>query len=356
VSSLGSSENFSEALLGKQHWCNIFRSRHSLSIVYQGNVRSFHDDDQFAMQIGRKEMIMKFFGKFFGCRREAVQTLAAALAICLSSAVVRADNLAYATVTPSGTGGFVGYAFGTVDLDTGSFTQIAGPQTTVAQIAELNGVLYGTYGAAGASTLYRADPSNFALTPVGNTGVSLQDLGSTPNGIFGITAGPNAPLYSIDPTTGKATLIGTTGLDLTYSDFAATTQELSNAAQGLYLLVGNGSTLVSSIYSLDTTTGAATLLGQDSVGACLKGMAEINGTLYAGSGYCTAGSNIYTINPNNYQATLVTTAAYFDMHSFAPLISSSSVPEPTSTTLLGGIVFAIAGIGRKIWKKRLGPL
>lgn len=293
--------------------------------------------------------------KLFGSARKAVQTLGAALAICLSSAVVRADNLAYATVTPNGNGGFVGYAFGTVDLNTGSFTQIAGPQTTVAQLAELNGVLYGTYGAAGPSTLYRADPRNFALTPVGNTGVSLEELGATPNGIFGISNGPNAPLYSIDPATGKATLIGTTGLNLTYSDSAATTEELSNGAQGLYLTVGTGSTLVSSIYSVNTTTGAATLLGQDSVGACLKGMAEINGTLYAGSGYCTPGSNIYTINPSNGQATFVSTAGYYDMHSFAPLISSTAVPEPTSTTLLGGVVFAITGIARKVWNKKARP-
>jgi hypothetical protein len=113
--------------------------------------------------------------------------------------------------------------------------------------------------------------------------VSISDFGSTTSGLFGI-GGPSNNLYSIDSTTGAATLIGPSGATGTGYN------TLSNNGNSLYLSLGE------SLYSLNTSTGAATLVGtmSSNAGAGMLAMLFEDGFLYGGQG-----TQIDTINPSN---------------------------------------------------------
>jgi hypothetical protein len=252
------------------------------------------------------------------------------MAILCTGPLAEADEFAY-VATSNGTAGILG----TVDLNTGAFTQIQSPQPQpyMGGLAELNGVLYATGNPSGSNTiLYQVSPSGGVLTAIGPTGVSLDWFGSTTTGLFALSAASNnASLYSINPSTGAATLIGPTGISTVYSDAGTTTGGASAGGQSLYVMVSTGNTLTSKFYSINTATGAATLIATLSDGVCMKNMAFVNGTLYAASGYCTAGSNIYAINPSTGFATQIASAAgYSDLEGLAaPIIS----PQPAIVSL-----------------------
>jgi hypothetical protein len=250
--------------------------------------------------------------------------------------LANADNSAY--VTTSGT-------FGTVDLNTGIFTAVA---TTpyLRGLGELNGVLYGDSNDLN-PVIYQINTTTGAVTPIGAAGVALASwFGSTTTGLFALSAASsNASLYSINPSTGAATLIGPTGLTTVYGagPGLATTGGLSVGAQALYAIVSNADGLTANFYSVNTATGTATLINTISVGVCLKGMAFVNGTLYAGSGYCTAGSQIYSIDPATGTAAFVANAAgYPDLEGLAPVLATTPV---TVTSSPSGASLAVAGTG-----------
>jgi hypothetical protein len=97
--------------------------------------------------------------------------------------------------------------FGTVDLLTGAYTDIA---TTSVQLNALTFASNGTlYGIGSDNHLYTVNTTTGALTDVGNTGsfFALNSLAAGSNGkLFG--EDPFGNLFSIDPQTGKATEVG----------------------------------------------------------------------------------------------------------------------------------------------------
>jgi len=102
-------------------------------------------------------------------------------------------------------------------------------------------------------------------------------------------------LYSINPGTGAATLIGPTGLNSNVG--GPPTIGLSAGSPTLYISYGN-SYSSATLYSVNTTTGAATPIGStgaDGIGAVVL----VNGTLYGGSNWqgTTQADTVTVLNP-----------------------------------------------------------
>ena len=115
------------------------------------------------------------------------------------------------------------YNFGVADLTSGSYT-VCG--NTGQLLAEVGGTVYGA--ALGGSGFYTIDPSNGALTLVGNSNISFNAVGSTDSTVYALDS--NDWLYTVDPATGAATEVGKTGM------VPATYVPLSSGSSNLYAL------------------------------------------------------------------------------------------------------------------------
>lgn len=135
------------------------------------------------------------------------------------------------------------------------------------------------YGALGSlettSDLYTIDPYTAVATPIGPIGYAMTGLAFRPSDgvLFGVTSGNSASnprsLVTIDPITGAGTLIGALGVgiaDITFRSYD----------DALYGYSGSTATL----YSINTTTGAATQVSATAVPGGIQGM----GSSYDGTG------------------------------------------------------------------------
>jgi len=232
------------------------------------------------------------------------------------------------------------------------------------------------YMATGGNQLYTLDETNGAATLVGNTGVTLTDIafaGSTLYGVsfsnlytvnpdtgastFKVSLGNYNPtnaltasldgsklwavrydtglVYTIDPSTNTFTTIGAYGSGLTSAgdlafDFATGT---------LYGAV-TGGTAGSNFYvaTVNTGTGAATLLGSHTGFSGVFGLSFLNGTLYA----VTDQGDLATINLGTGVATSVG-----DNNLPQWGLTTSPVPLPGALLLLGVGLARLAAYGRR---------
>jgi hypothetical protein len=209
--------------------------------------------------------------------------------LCLGiSSVAKADSMAYMSTNNLGD-------FGVIDLNTGVFSKLGNSGQELAGLGVATGALYGT--SQGNGTLYTMSPTSGALTQVGTpTTIPYDDFGSTTTGLYAV--GGDANLYSINPATGAATSIGPTGI----ANIGASFGNLSTNSSSLYLASAD------QLYTLNTSTGAATLIGP--MGAfAIAALVEEGGVLYAGGN--PAGGNppspeaVYTVDPTTGAATFV---------------------------------------------------
>lgn len=222
---------------------------------------------------------------------------------------------------------------GTVDVATGSATVIGEMGLTMTDIAfDPFGNLWGiTFG-----QLYQIDHSNAAITLVGNLGTSLNSLVF---GADGTLYAANNGLYTIDTNTGAATLVGSGG---GYSSSG----DLAFIGSSLYLSSVNGDNL----FELDPLTGVGTFIGNIGVGAVYGLATDNNIDLYG-----VAGQNILSIDTltgvgsvlSNYGGTALGAAfgSAFLSESGAP----NPVPEPTGLALLA---LGLVGVARTLRKQR----
>ena len=234
-----------------------------------------------------------------------------------------ADNMAYMGTNAG--------EFGTIDLDTGVFTILGNSSQTLAGMAVSNGKLYASAYHSGGK-LFTVNPTNGATILVGSQStVTYDDFGSTKSGLYAV--GTDVKLYSINSVTGAATLIGPTGL--TFGSW----RSLSTNSDTLYF--SNGP----SLYVLNTSTVVPTLVGSMG-GPQVGAMLEEGGKLYAG-----------TDSPTLKVATLDTTTG---LATIGPSLMGSTSPfyaiAPFPLPLLGdynhnGIVDAP---DYTVWRDSLG--
>jgi hypothetical protein len=244
----------------------------------------------------------------------------------LSAILAKADNLAYA--------GSSSGDFGTMDLKTGVFTSLGNSGQTLAGLAVANGSIFATSYHVANGTLFQVNPANGQLTSIGTvTGLNYDDFGSTTSGLYAVSYGSTQDLYSINPSTGAATLIGPTGLG--YGSWRG----LSTNSSVLYF--GDGPDL----YTLNTSTGAATLVGAFGSSAEMGVLLTEGGTLYGGDdtnnavdtfNVATGGA---TVGPKP-SASFV--GAFYGLAPFPIPTGTTTTPEPECLGLVGVGVIALA--------------
>jgi len=216
-----------------------------------------------------------------------------------------------------------GGAVGTLDLNTGVFSQVTSTPVPTVGFGEYAGVLYGANG--GCDCLFQFNPATAATTiapqtfnqvdnGVANGFGALNGLGSTTAGLFVIGAGSSDILYSVDPATGHPTRIGDTGV---IAGGGTGTLSASVDSSQLYWEVQINCT--DTLYSINTSTGAATTIG--SVQACFPSptgnptaLVFTGGTLWAN--FYTYGFG--TISTSSGAQHLVSTSTQPTFAAFAP--------------------------------------
>jgi hypothetical protein len=235
--------------------------------------------------------------------------------IILTQGTVRAaDTIVYAIRIGTQT-------LGTLDLNTGVFTQISGQAISETQLGVYGGVLYGGGGQCGC--LIQINPTTGAVTAAtipfshgGNNFGALNGFGSTTNGLFAIGAGAGGlnALYSIDPTTGLETLIGSTGIT---TGGGTGFLSASNDSNKLYWEVQTNS--IDALYSINTSTGAATLIGSEDESFPKNTGNPFSMVLTAGTLWVNFYASGYgTIDTANGHQTLVSTGMFNALFGMAP--------------------------------------
>lgn len=239
----------------------------------------------------------------------------AALFVGLSTNA-QADTIAYAG---SDTG-----AFGTLDLNTGVFTSAGNSGQTLSGLAVANSTLFAASYHTANGTLYSVNPSDGAVTAIGTaSGVDYDDFGSTTSGLYVVSFGATMNLYSVNPSTGGATLLGPTGLS--YGSWRG----LSTNSSALYFADGPD------LYTLNTTTGAATLIGPFGGSSLMGVLLSEGGNLYGGD---ETNHSVDIINTTTGAAAIgpsSTLPGHF--YGLAPNpIPASTTPEPGTAIMLAG--------------------
>ena len=210
------------------------------------------------------------------------------------------------------------------------------------------GILYGTDANGG--NLIRLNLSTGASTLVGNIrGFSVPSLAVDPTtGIMYAGGGGGVPyIYTVDPVTGAATLVGDTGLgEVAVSGMDCSQDGTLYAAVNI---VGLGGTGADHLATIDKATGAATVIGP--FGSCtgssctiegIEGIAfDASGTLWGSHSARGAGGppGLYLINPSTGAATFVT--PIMDALGAPPSGGIVSIQFACDGTLYGGTARAI---------------
>ena len=285
------------------------------------------------------------------------QTLLSSLALLMFTTSASAGSLVY-VVTGN-------QQFGTVDLTTGAFSQI-GPDTPEGEDGLVPGpngsLLTLTYSgnldsinpATGLTSLIGAtglaDCSNYPVSPCGPT--SANDLAALGGKIYATDISNN--LYTVNPLTGAATLIGATGIPAVPAIPGSTNPDGTSNGSDESLFSAGGSLYATfdaitinfspftvtpvispDLYRIDPTTGLATLIGPTAL--TIGAVVGVNGTYYA---FNNMAGEVEVLNLANGNTTAVS--------NFPPdgglLVQGASypTPEPTSCFLaaigIGGIV------------------
>jgi hypothetical protein len=263
--------------------------------------------------------------------------------------------------------------FGTVDLATGAFHQI-GPNTPEGEsglVPRPNGLLTLTFS----GNLDSINPATGVTSVIGPTGLAdctspaspcgptsaaaLGELGGT---IYATDFSNN--LYTVNPATGAATLIGPTGIPAFTSNptipnadgtFNGFDYSLFSVGGKLYttfdVITLDFSTLAPTItpvipanlYQINPSTGRAMLIAPTAL--TISAVADVNGTSYA---FIGATNQVVTLDLTNGKTSFVS-----DYDPAAGLIlgaspvPASAVPEPASVALAGIGIAAIVVLGRR---------
>jgi hypothetical protein len=289
--------------------------------------------------------------------------LTLALTLALTTAAAHADPLVY-VLNDSG-------QFGTVDLGAGTFNPI-GPGIAVSGTGLVPGPAGSFLTLTFTGELDSINRTTGVASLVGATGLADCSLPSSPCGPHSANVlghlGANLyatdfaqNLYSIDPATGHATLIGATGIpavtfiphDTVPSDpnsIYIYDEAMFSSGGNLYMDFDTGTldlttftptpVIPPELYRINPITGAATLITSIPFG--LAAINDVNGTVYA---FDIPTGQIVTLNLSNGSINVVS-----DVDPAAGIINgaaASPVPEPTSLALVGTGLATIAAAMRR---------
>ncbi len=247
------------------------------------------------------------------------------------SFTISADVLSYAS---AGIGSpLTSSTFGTLDLISGAYTQIAPIGYFIADLAVApDGTVYALaspYSDLSAPIFATINPTTGAVTSIGPNTVGVESMAFNSSGtLFGITYAPTGPqqLYTVNPATGAATFV----------------TNLSGATYNQLRFIGNTAYTTSyvtpsSLYTINLTTGAGALVGgtalnmNNGLGAVVGGQLVDNATV-------ATGGQIFLINPATGTATPgATTSQVFVFDAIAqPLFSQTITFGP-----LSGVIFPV---------------
>jgi hypothetical protein len=172
-----------------------------------------------------------------------------------------------------------GDQLGTFNWQTGSFTLLGTLSSgeTIEDLAHFPGGAL--YGANSSAELLNINPTTLTTTEIGAMGNSIEGIKFSAGGtLFGYSRNS---LYTINPNTGAATLVGSLNVSsATYYDAAF------DDSTNLFFFEGNN------LYTVNTNTGSASLVGTIGSDFTVYGLAYENSTLYG----FTAAGQIITIN------------------------------------------------------------
>ena len=265
------------------------------------------------------------------------------LALVLFTASASADSLAY-VVTDSD-------QFGTLNLSTGAFRQI-GVDTPSQQFNLVPGPNGSLFSLTLSGNLESINTATGATTVIGATGLGAFNVGDLAevDGILYATDGSNN-LYTVNATTGAARLIGPTGIPAFAIPPTLSDESLYGVGGKLYATFDNFNLPLSSpvlitppaLYQINTSTGAATEVGPTMLN--LSASVDANGTFYVfkegladptcvgpAPVPCRSDAEEFTLNLANGNTSFVT-----DVSPGATAIYGASpvVPEPASVALAG---------------------
>jgi hypothetical protein len=141
------------------------------------------------------------------------------------------------------------------------------------------------------------NPATGALMAIGSpTGIGFTAFGSYGGTLYALDhTSANANLYSINSSTGAATLIGPTNTGQGLAGYWA----ISTNSTALYF------SLNSNLYTLNTSTGQATVVGGLGGHIQVGAIAEVGGVLYAGQDSPQPPLTIVTLSKSTGAATLL---------------------------------------------------
>jgi hypothetical protein len=236
--------------------------------------------------------------------------------------------------------------FGTIDLQTGSFTPVGTADWDPSDMTGLPGDTI--YGIDRSGRLLTIDPTNGSGTAVGTTGLGGAAIKIRQDGtLFGLTASGN--LYTIDTSTAAPTLVGATGKSFYFFDMAF------DSSNQLFAVDGDAGGGLSNLYGIDPTTAAIQLIGP--VGFRVAALEFENGILY---GYTdNAPRPIISIDTTTGLGNVVVNQdpSLGTVFGAAPATAPSANPEPAGLTLLGiGFVCLMGYPMGSAWWRRAGLL
>jgi Ca2+-binding RTX toxin-like protein len=167
----------------------------------------------------------------------------------------------------------------------------------------LMATLYGATGGELNSDLYMVDAATGATTSIGPIGFAVTGLAVDPNSgtLYGSTSlqSPNSPnsIITIDKTTGAGTLVGPVGIS------GEEVADLTFDASGT--LYGWTEIFTDDLVTINTSTGAATPVGNSGIVTFGSGLADVGGTLYYSGDGVTG--ELRTVNKATGVTTVVTT-------------------------------------------------
>jgi hypothetical protein len=250
-----------------------------------------------------------------------------------------------ATVAPAARGQtiyVVGNAtqFGTIDLSTNTYTQVAA--STPNQLDGLTTSGGTLYGATISGQLYTVNPATGAQTAVGSATAGVAYTGLAPNGAgslftYDVVA---EQLGSIDRTTGAYSAIGASGFN--QSNMTGT---LAVSGGTLYGSAFDGNVpFRRTLVTFNTSTGAASFVGSDNPIYQDLILFTVNGALQG-----LNGTTLYSVNSSSGALTQLGTITGANLPVMFSAAVLTPVPEPAASL---GVVMAAAGL--TWWCRRRG--